>query len=112
MNISDKLDNALQSFPAPFYRDFYVGEGEDYGYYDQMTDTPDGFGDDFPEIEIQSAYVHFFTKTGQKAKHKTIKNLLWRAGLRIKSSYEQHELDTGYTHFTYEVETFEVIKEE
>lgn len=112
MRIAQKLDNALSEINAEFYSDFYLGEGEDYGYYDQLTDTPDGFGDDEAEFEIQSGIVHFFTKTEQNFKKEKIKKLLREAGFKLGQSYEQHESDTGYTHFSFEFETFRAISQE
>lgn len=110
MTIIEKLDNAVASMNLPSYPEFFEGDGKtEYIVYDGMQDTSDIHGDNRPDVEINFGRVHLFVLNNPQQKKNKYRRLLREAGFCISSTYEQYEPETGYTHFSFEYETYEII---
>ena len=109
MTIIEKLDKVLEPMGFAFYPGFYANKGEDYGVYDEITDEPDMFADDEPNVYIRSCRVHIFVKKDREKQKRKLRVLLRNADFTIGETYEQHEENTGYTHITFEVSDVEGV---
>jgi hypothetical protein len=107
MTLIQKLDEVLSPLNMPFYPDEYEGNGIEYGIYDNFREGGDLYCDDNPDYCVTTFRVHLYVLNNRIKKKKKTKSLLRSAGFLISEIIEQKEKETGYTHYTFEVETFE-----
>lgn len=107
MTLIQMLDEVLKPVGFTFYPGEYKGNGAEYGVYDNITESGELYCDDAPEFCVTSFRVHIFVLDNRIEKKKTVKSLLRSAGFLLGDIIEQHEKETGYTHYTFEVETFD-----
>ncbi|MBQ8574824.1 MAG: hypothetical protein IJ447_02110 [Clostridia bacterium] len=107
MTLIQKLDEVLKPMGFEFFPNVYTGNGIEYGIYDNITEGGDLFCDDAPEFCVTSFRVHIYVLDDRIKKKKQLKSLLRSAGFLLGDITEQHEKETGYTHYTFEVETFD-----
>lgn len=105
MTLIEKLDKTLKPLGFPFYPHEYTGDVTEYGIYDDFTESGDLFCDNLPEFCVTSFRVHIYVLQNRIKKKNTVKSLLRSAGFLLGDITEQHEKETGYTHYTFEVET-------
>lgn len=107
MTLIEKLDEVLKPVGFTFYPGEYKGNGAEYGVYDNITDSGELYCDDVLELSVTSLRVHIFVLNDRIKKKNTVKSLLCSAGFCLGDIIEQHEKETGYTHYTFEVEFFD-----
>lgn len=106
MTLIQQLDEILKPMGFDFYPGEYEGKGAEYGIYDNITENGELYGDNEPEFNVISFRVHIYVLNNRVKKKKIVKSLLRSAGFLLGEITEQKEKDTGYTHYTFEVETF------
>ncbi len=103
MTLIQKLDKTLSELDITFYPGYYQGDGEDYGIYEGITESPELSADNETQITICECNVHLFAKNKQSRKKKKLLELLKNNDFTISNIYEQYELETNYTHYIVEV---------
>lgn len=104
MTIIQRLDTILNDMGIVFYPGYHEGDGDDYGVYEGMTDSPDIFADNQSQVTICACNVHLFVKEEKVRKKRKLLRLLRSADICVGDIYEQYEAETGYTHYIVELE--------
>jgi len=96
MTLIQKLDRTLSELNITFYPGYYQGDGEDYGIYEGIVESPEMSADNETQITICECNVHLFEK-------RKLLKLLKSADFAVGDVYEQYETETNYTHYIAEV---------
>lgn len=102
MTLIQKLDRTLSELNITFYPGYYQGDGEDYGIYEGIVESPEISADNETQITICECNVHLFVKSKQSQKKRKLLKLLKSADFTIGDVYEQYEIETNYTHYIVE----------
>lgn len=103
MTLIQKLDRTLSELNTTFYPGYYQGNGEDYGIYEGIVESPEMSADNETQITICECNVHLFAKSKQSQKKRKLLKLLKNADFTVGDVYEQYEAETNYTHYIAEV---------
>ena len=102
MTLIQKLDRTLSELNITFYPGYYQGNGEDYGIYEGIVESPEISADNEAQITICECNVHLFVKSKQSQKKRKLLKLLKNADFTVGDVYEQYETETNYTHYIVE----------
>lgn len=103
MTLIQKLDRTLSELNITFYPCYYQGNGEDYGVYEGIVESPEMSADNETQITICECNVHLFVKSKQSQKKRKLLKLLKNADFTVGDVYEQYEAETNYTHYIAEI---------
>lgn len=103
MTLIQKLDRTLSELNIMFYPGYCQGNGEDYGIYEGIVESPEISADNEAQITICECNVHLFVKSKQSQKKRKLLKLLKNADFTVGDVYEQYEAETNYTHYIAEV---------
>lgn len=106
MNILSELKDVLSSLGIPIETGVFSDTPPDeYLVLTPMTDGLDYFADNLPEYEVSEVRISIFTKSNYIQRKSQITKLLLRSDFSITGRwYIGHEDDTGYHHYTIDVE--------
>ena len=106
MNILSELKDVLSSLGIPIETGVFSDTPPDeYLVLTPMTDGLDYFADNLPEYEVSEVRISIFTKSNYIQRKSQITKLLLRSDFSITWRwYIGHEDDTGYHHYTIDVE--------
>ena len=102
MTLIQKLDKTLSELNITFYPGYYQGNGEDYGIYEGIVESPEISADNETQITICECNIHLFVKSKQSQKKRKLLKLLKSADFTVGDVYEQYETETNYTHYIVE----------
>ena len=106
MSILSELKEILSSLEIPIETGVFSDTPPDeYLVLTPITDELNYFADDFPQYEVSEVRISLFTKSNYIRRKNQITNLLLESDFIItERRYIGHEDDTGYHHYTIDVE--------
>lgn len=106
MSILSELKEILSSLEIPIETGVFSNTPpSEYLVLTPITDDLDCFADNLPEYEISEVRISLFTKSNYVERKNQITELLLRFDFTITGRwYIGHEDDTGYHHYTIDVE--------